>query len=205
MLAGDLKGDAFVVSINNNNLVADMKDTSDDLLYISLIKSNGNYTAKVTRLVSGFNSPLGIELVTDTLYVLETGLEAVNIAPKLWEIILPAAQPAAAQERSIIPNSFALYQNYPNPFNPSTIISWQLGMSGFVSLKIYDILGNEITTLVNEYQETGPHSVEFNTQSAGGRNYVKETSSKGVISSVVYFYRLTAGDFVSSKKMLLLK
>jgi glucose/arabinose dehydrogenase len=205
MLAGDLKGDAFVVSINNNNLVADMKDTSDDLLYISLIKSNGNYTAKVRRLVSGFNSPLGIELVTDTLYVLETGLEAVNTAPKLWEIILPAAQPAAAQERSIIPNSFALYQNYPNPFNPSTIISWQLGTSGFVSLKIYDILGNEITTLVNEYQETGRHSVEFNTQSAAGRNYVKETFSKGVISSGVYFYSLTVGDFVSSKKMLLLK
>jgi hypothetical protein len=205
LLAGDLKGDAFVVSINNDNLVADMQDTSDDLLYISLTKSNGNYSARVTRLFSGFNSPLGIELVGNILYVLETGLEATNIAPKLWEITLPTSSPTSVQNNANIPGTFVLNQNYPNPFNPSTIISWQLARSSPVSLKIYDVLGNEVTTLVNEFQNAGTHSIEFNIESTGGKNLVNGDSGKGGYASGIYFYRLVAGDFASAKKMILLK
>ncbi|HQT90599.1 MAG TPA: T9SS type A sorting domain-containing protein [Candidatus Kryptobacter bacterium] len=86
--------------------------------------------------------------------------------------------------------SFSLSQNYPNPFNPSTVISYQLSAVSNVSLKIYDVLGRELKTLINERQTAGNHSVNFN---AGG------------LPSGVYFYRLQAGTSTDVRKMLLMK
>jgi len=91
-----------------------------------------------------------------------------------------------------IPTEFKLEQNYPNPFNPATIISYQIPASGFVSLKVYDILGREVATLVNEYQQTGNHYSTFSTLHYS-------------LSSGVYFYRLKTGNFSETKKMLLIK
>ncbi len=91
------------------------------------------------------------------------------------------------------PNTFNLSQNYPNPFNPSTKISWQSPVGGYTTLKVYDVLGNEVATLVDEYKNAGSYEVEFN---AG------QTSS---LSSGVYFYKLQAGSFVQTKKMILTK
>lgn len=96
------------------------------------------------------------------------------------------------------PNEFSLNQNYPNPFNPRTIISYQLPVYSFVTLKIYDVLGNEVVTLVNENQSAGIHSLEF--QSAAGSQQ---------LASGIYFYKLSStsasGSFVQTKKMSLLK
>ena len=89
-----------------------------------------------------------------------------------------------------LPTEFALEQNYPNPFNPSTKISWQSPEGGSVTLKIFNALGEEIATLVNEYKPAGRYEIEFNAAN---------------LPSGVYFYRLKAGEFVSAKKMLLLK
>jgi hypothetical protein len=86
--------------------------------------------------------------------------------------------------------SYNLYQNYPNPFNPSTLISYQLPASAFVTLKVFDILGREIKIIVNEYQYAGKHSMEFNASD---------------LPSGVYFYRIDAGKYHSTKKLLLLK
>jgi hypothetical protein len=90
--------------------------------------------------------------------------------------------------------AFALSQNYPNPFNPSTMISYQLAVNSHVTLKVYNVLGQEVATLVNDRQEAGSYTVSFNT-------------SKGTLSlsSGVYFYRLNAGSFVSTKKLILMK
>jgi len=93
------------------------------------------------------------------------------------------------------PTEFILEQNYPNPFNPSTVISYQLPVSSDVTLNVYDILGNEIATLVDEYKPARRYEVEFSGHSDEGQN----------LSSGVYFYRLQAGDFVQTKKMILLK
>jgi hypothetical protein len=90
----------------------------------------------------------------------------------------------------IAPGQFALEQNYPNPFNPSTSIKYSLAERSQVSLKIFDILGNEIATLVNADQEIGSYEVSFDASS---------------LSSGLYFYTLKAGDFTSTKKMMLLK
>jgi hypothetical protein len=87
-------------------------------------------------------------------------------------------------------NDFELYQNYPNPFNPVTKISWQSSVSSWQSLKIYDVLGNEVATLINEEKSVGNYEVEFD-------------ASK--FSSGVYFYILKAGDFTQLRKMILLK
>jgi hypothetical protein len=97
-------------------------------------------------------------------------------------------------EVDFTPKEFVLYQNYPNPFNPNTVISYQLPVISNVTLKVYDILGNEVATLVNEEKQAGVYEVEFNTES-GIRNPV----------SGVYFYQLKAGSFSSIKKMILLK
>ena len=94
------------------------------------------------------------------------------------------------------PNEFALYQNYPNPFNPETIINYQLSVNSKVSLKVYDILGNEVITLVNEEQKAGLYKVNFNTQ---------QTTNNQQLASGVYFYKLTAGNFVQTKKFVLIK
>jgi hypothetical protein len=90
------------------------------------------------------------------------------------------------------PEKFELQQNYPNPFNPSTSISYQLPATGNVSLKVYDILGNEIAILVNEEKPAGFYSVQFPTN-----NFQ--------LGSGVYFYKLQAGDFIEIMKMVLIK
>jgi hypothetical protein len=89
-----------------------------------------------------------------------------------------------------VPDKFTLFQNYPNPFNPATIINYQLPMSVNVKLTIYDMLGREISILVNEKQQPGTYQVEWN-----GANF----------ASGIYFYKLEAGDFKKTKRMVLIK
>jgi len=93
--------------------------------------------------------------------------------------------------------SFRLEQNYPNPFNPSTVISYQLPVTSKVTLKIYNVLGNEVATLVNEELPAGNHEVAFNAVSHSGevRN----------LPSGIYFYQLRAGTFIQTNKMVYLK
>jgi hypothetical protein len=88
------------------------------------------------------------------------------------------------------PKQFNLSQNYPNPFNPVTKINFALPKQGFVTLKIYDITGREIQTLVSEVKQAGYYSVDFNGSS---------------LSSGVYFYKIQSGDFISVKRMVLIK
>jgi len=88
------------------------------------------------------------------------------------------------------PIEFVLDQNYPNPFNPSTIISFSVPQSSFVTLKVYDVLGNEVSTLVNETKEAGKYNISFD---ASG------------LSNGVYFYTIKANNFNSTKKMILIK
>ncbi len=94
-----------------------------------------------------------------------------------------------------IPAEYSLEQNYPNPFNPSTIIEFMIPVQAEVSLKIYDLLGSEVATLVNEVRDAGQHFVQWNGKNGMGQS----------VNSGIYFYTMKAGDFVSTKKMMLLK
>ena len=97
---------------------------------------------------------------------------------------------------SDIPNNYLLLQNYPNPFNPTTNIHYEIPKNGFVKLVVFDILGREVQTLVNEKQNAGTYEVTFNARQPGlGSN----------LSSGIYFYTLTSGDFKETKKFVLLK
>ena len=97
-------------------------------------------------------------------------------------------------EIGLAPRVFALSQNYPNPFNPSTKIEYSLEKAARVSLKVYNLLGDEVATLVNGRQEAGSYTVPFNTNERILN-----------LSTGVYFYRMETGSFVSMKKMILLK
>ncbi len=103
------------------------------------------------------------------------------------------ASPATAVENGRIsyrPDAFSLKQNFPNPLNPSTVISYQIATSSHVTLNVYNVLGEEVATLVNETEEPGEYSVKFD-------------GSK--LPSGVYFYRMNAGNFNAVEKLVLLK
>ena len=89
-----------------------------------------------------------------------------------------------------IPREFKLEQNYPNPFNPSTNIVYSIPENGFVALKVFDLLGEEVATLVNEPMQSGTYSVQFDAKN---------------LSSGTYFYRLQTEKFTDTKRMLYLK
>ncbi len=89
-----------------------------------------------------------------------------------------------------IPNDYLLYQNYPNPFNPTTTIKYSVPQSSNVVIKVFDVLGKEITTLVNEEKSVGTYELNWYA---------------GNLPSGIYFYRIQTGDFIDTKKMILLK
>ena len=92
--------------------------------------------------------------------------------------------------RGDVPTTFALMQNFPNPFNPTTEIRYALAEQCYTTLKVYDVLGREVTVLVNQVMPPGAYSIQWNS---------------GTHPAGVYFYRLTAGNYTDTKKMLLVK
>ncbi len=115
---------------------------------------------------------------------------AVGYGGEIHRTITGGITSVLEEKGSNVPDNFILYQNYPNPFNPTTIINYQIPKYGMVTIKIYDILGREIKTLVNEYKPAGRYNITFNASN---------------LASGVYFYRLQAGEFTETKKLLLLK
>ncbi len=109
---------------------------------------------------------------------------------KRWCLVITYTTCLGVQQTTEIPNYYSLSQNYPNPFNPSTSIKFTMPKGDNVKLVIYDALGREVKTLVNEFRNAGVYNVNFDASS---------------LSSGVYFYRIQAGDFSETKKMLLVK
>jgi len=123
------------------------------------------------------------------------GVSGLAFAPDSIFVPDSTSAPDSIKEvpsKQIKPSSYALFNNYPNPFNPSTVITYQLPENSFVSLKIFDVIGNEVATLVSEFQTGGIKNVMFN---------LKDKQ----LGSGIYFYQLKAGSFSQTKKMLLLK
>ena len=109
----------------------------------------------------------------------------------IWKFSLPEIT-SVKNERTAheAPSGFILSQNFPNPFNPKTTISYSIPQTNFVTIKVYDVLGKEVATLVNEVKSIGNYNVEFNAS---------------ILTSGIYFYRMQAGSFVETKKLILLK
>ncbi|MEK7671713.1 MAG: T9SS type A sorting domain-containing protein, partial [Bacteroidota bacterium] len=122
-------------------------------------------------------------------------LLVINIPPGTYNlnninIVLTRTGATAVSETGGLPRAFTLAQNYPNPFNPATVIQYSLPGDTRVSLRVFDILGREVATLVDEEQKAGKNSVVFDALH---------------LSSGIYYYRLNAGRFSDVKKMLLLR
>ena len=115
----------------------------------------------------------------------------------LWKggVIVKDISKGKAPGRSRPPQTYSLSQNYPNPFNPRTQISYELPVGSHVTLTVYNILGQKVTTLVNKEMPAGHYAADWNGASDRGRR----------VSSGVYLYKLEAGDFIKTRKMLLLK
>ena len=164
-----------------------LKDNSDNLVDEVTYSSSGNWTS----LPNG-NGP--------TLSLINPQLD--NSLAESWRASGLYGTPGylndiytkTEMEENLIPSEFVLYQNYPNPFNPSTSIQFTISSTQFVTLKVFDLLGREIATLVNEEKAPGSYKVEFNPV----------YSIQNLVSGI-YFYRLQAGSFVETKKMLMIK
>ena len=115
----------------------------------------------------------------------------------LGEVVLNLKPTDVEQTNSEVPTGYSLNQNYPNPFNPTTTISFSIPSEEFVSLKVFNSLGEAVAELVNETKPAGNYSVSFNTGSHSGN--VRD------LTSGVYFYKLSAGSFIETKKMILLR
>jgi N-acetylneuraminic acid mutarotase len=126
-------------------------------------------------------------VVNNKIYVIGGTSDWATGGKEVWEYAPPISD---VEQDFNLPTEFSLEQNYPNPFNPSTKISWQSPVSCWQTLKVFDVLGNEIATLVDEYKPTGTYELTWNAAN---------------LPSGVYFYQLRASSFVDTKKMILLK
>jgi len=143
------------------------------------------------ELLKNANTELGKALRE---YEKENYVNTINHLTNAWKhaqnMMGAKLRKGTAQSNNSLPTEYALDQNYPNPFNPSTNIRYQLPENSHVKLQVYDILGNLVTTLIDQPMEAGFHSVEWNA---------------GNIASGVYFYTFRSGSYVSTKKLVLLK
>ena len=124
------------------------------------------------------------------IYIGCSGTNGGNNDPTDVMVAALTEDPTGVDDDPSLPTKFSLAQNYPNPFNPSTKIRFQIAEIGYVSLKIYDVLGNEVATLVNEEKPSGIYEVKFDAKN---------------LPSGIYFYKLQSGSFVETKKMVLVK
>jgi hypothetical protein len=185
--------DSLTGVVINDKSVLNWLDKSEVETKYIILKRVGNSDYSVYDSVNA-----NITTYTDQNYDLNAGIE-YRIFAKNTLTQSDSSNPVyfigttSINDNSILPKEFSLSQNFPNPFNPLTVINFTIPssiMNELVSLKVYDVLGNEIATLVNELKDAGYHQVQFDAQN---------------ISSGVYFYRLTAGNFTSIKKMILIR
>ena len=171
---GDMRGAEYHLSSLMAALKVANPDNREDNLYVDLLVAY---------------DPIDPEAEVPTV----DPVDSLNSLYNQWKIARPVQKdPDALNTHEL---NFCLNQNYPNPFNPSTTISYSLAERGFVSLKIRDMLGREVRTLVTEDQTAGSHRVEWNGLDDNGQR----------VPSGIYFYNLTAKDFRETRKLVMLR
>lgn len=179
--------------VQENTIKIFIRESNQPFLEGRMIKKSGikftyeilpNYAGKNVEFFFTYQNNLGVSIrepaALTSYYRFKYGSWAIdNILTDVEQI-------------NNIPVDFILHQNYPNPFNPSTTISYTLPSSNFVTLKVYDLLGREVSTLINEFKQAGTHKSQFQIHDSN-------------FSSGVYVYTLKAGNFFQSKKMIVLK
>ena len=158
-----------------------------------LIKTDENGDTLWTKYMRDYNSRSeinSIQQLSDEGYI-ATGYQGTMNATDIMLIRFGYTSSTGISGEKIIIDNYKLQQNYPNPFNPSTTISYSLPYAGVVNIKIYDVLGKKIKTLIDEFQSYGDHTIQFNASN---------------LASGIYFYRLEVGnEIIATKKMLLIR
>jgi glycosidase len=178
------------------NFSSTSKSVTMDLTTANL-KFTGGFNQGATYWVNNLYSDtsvqvLGSDLSNFSITLPAYGSAVYTIALSEETVVLPPIPPIVSVEDKLTaqPEDYKLFQNYPNPFNPTTTIRYSIIKPDVVRIKIYDILGREVKTLVNEFKQTGTYEVQFNASE---------------IASGIYLYRIESGDFDQTKKMILLK
>lgn len=198
----------FPVPVELSSFTASLLENNSVLLRWSTFTSVNNLGFEVEKSVSSHQSSVGndstdwekigfVENMGNTNTLIEYSFtdESIHHSPVIKYRLKMIDFDGSFSYSDVVevftgPLTFELAQNYPNPFNPSTVISWQSPVSSRQTLKVYDVLGNEIATLVDEYRAAGRHEVYFD---AGG------------LASGVYIYRLMTEDYSETKKMMLIR
>jgi hypothetical protein len=178
------------------------------------MQTSGGYPTQVSLLFDPVNNEVYVILKRDFNKIwkvsvnnetIETfsGFDQYKKMPLTSEGILASQLQSTTSindNQNLIPGTFKLEQNYPNPFNPQTTISFSIPEGNKVTLKVYNLLGNEISTLINEYKNAGKYSINFSAKggSASGGDALN-------LSSGIYFYKLEAGSFTAVRKFILVK
>jgi len=183
----------IVESDNNSNIIVWAENRAPAGMYAQKIDEQGNklwnndkfigsQTSESTVITDGNNGAIIVWNNSGGIYAQKKKKNG-----NLGEIITSVNED---ENKNIIPGSFYLAQNHPNPFNPVTSIPYAISSKQFITLKVYDVLGNEIETLVNEEKPAGSYEVKFDAFE---------------LPSGIYFYRIQAGSFIDVKKMILIK
>ena len=189
-------------------------DSIDDSLYISLYDEEDNFYETINLLYLIYNDSLFLNMTIDYCDVMDNyyymncsemfsmmfGLDDIDEVNMKLDVTMSYYETGFVNIDSNlndpkIPSLFSLYQNYPNPFNPTTTLQYDLPIDGLVSITIYDMLGNVIKELVNEVENSGYKSIQWNATDNQGQP----------VSAGVYLYTIEAREFRQTKKMILLK
>jgi len=214
--AVDNRGTTFWFQVSGISFEYDSEQPPGERLDYSSVQVNGepinigqSYTIAINQYVAGFGIELGFITESD---LTPTGLVQYEIVKDFIETadlsqyedlqgrIVDTADPVSVPISDEIPSSIDLKQNYPNPFNPSTTIRYHLNTQSYVTLEVYNVLGQKVTTLVNDHQPAGIHETQFDTGNVGGTS----------LPSGVYMYRLTIenddiGTVSHNRRMVLMK
>jgi glycosidase len=188
MVVTNLDGipDTATITLTSTGSVPSVEGVADGVSYIATDLYNANATKSVVFTSGAASMTVSLPAYGSAVFVLDTVAHA---------LVLPVLTGVEEERGTSVPNEISLYQNYPNPFNPTTQIRYDLSSHGFVSLKVYNMLGQKVRTLVNGLKPSGAHVVSWD-----GKN-----DSGVLLSSGVYFYSLQQGPNVITKKMLLVK
>jgi hypothetical protein len=180
---------AFNVNVNKNEVILDWTTATElnNLGFEIQRKSvNGNFES--LGFVSGKGTTTEVNNYTFTDKSVDAGNYSYRLMQKDFDGTFAYSQEVEVEVS--LPLEYSLEQNFPNPFNPTTTIRYAIPEDNFVSIKLYDVLGNEVITLVNEQQQAGRYEMLFNASS---------------IASGVYYYQITSGNFNQTRKLVLMK
>ncbi len=183
-VTADGYGNVYVTGYSDGN------GTTED--YATIKYNSAGDSVWVARYTGPGNSNDGAFLITldASQNVFVTGFSNGGLSGPDFLTVKYSQSTGISQISALITEQFCLFQNYPNPFNPNTIINYELRVTSYAKLVVYDIMGRELIALVNEKQSSGTYQVEFDGSG---------------LPSGVYFYRLTAGEFTETKRMMLIK